>query len=271
MKEWIYEWIFKVWVWENLWGNEIIKRQFGIREEQETEIKGTMKEVFQERSTVLKVLHSCDLAFFISTFSIFFYYWCFCLSMQILIFFCYKKLQLKFNVEGNIYVKHESRVLWLKCRTLSSPHFSSLYLKACSENLKKHTSWSFPPFTFTAPVLNIPHMSDKLSELLSFSIASKVSIFKYALSSLTLKYLNCLTSLPFWLDNFQSSFKIQFKDYLLHIAVTHHASFLGIIKLPHVFRKALLKCVCECMCTHAMFVCMCGVGVCLLIHTMLFL
>lgn len=54
-------------------------RQFRIRGEQETEIKGTMKEVFQERSTVLKVLHSCDLAFFTSTFSFFFffYYWCF--------------------------------------------------------------------------------------------------------------------------------------------------------------------------------------------------
>lgn len=109
-----------------------------------------------------------------------------------------------------------------------------LCLKLCSENLKMHASWSFSPFTFAAPVLNIPHMSAKLSEILPFSIASKVCIFKYALSSLTLNYLNCLSSLPFWLDDFQSSFKIQFKDYLLHIAVIYHTSFLGIIKLWRV-------------------------------------
>lgn len=113
-------------------------RQFRIRGEQETEIKGTMKEVFQERSTVLKVLHSCDLAFFTSTFSFFFFllllvlFACLCRSW---FFCCYKKLQLKFNAEGNIYVKHESRVLWLSSQ---DSELSSLFL-----SLSQSMLWEF--------------------------------------------------------------------------------------------------------------------------------
>lgn len=102
-----------------------------------------------------------------------FFYWCF-LSVHVpsiifqdpwmLIFFLSCRtfqLKSKSNMEDNIRVKHETRVLWLNSRTLWAPLTVSFshYLKACSEIWEKHASWSFPSFTFAALYILMCHLS----------------------------------------------------------------------------------------------------------------
>lgn len=156
----------------------------------------------------------------------------FCLSMCLLLFseihgfwsfYSCRTPQRKSSVLGNVYVKPESRIVWLEPNTLWAPFplpFSH-YLKAGPE-IGRASFLIFPSIYICCSCFE---GTSRATELLAFSIPSQACIFKYALLSPQNSSAG-LPLLPFCLSDFWSPFKIQFKDYLLRRAAAHQGSFL---------------------------------------------
>ena len=135
----------------------------------------------------------------------------------------------------------ESSALWAPL-TLPFSH----YLKVGPESLKKYPSWSFPPFTFAAPALNIPQVLLKVVFFLPF----KPVFLNMLYSHLQIPQVAYPYSLSAWVISGHLS------RFSLKIIFSIQESLISTVsldlRLPHNFRKTS-ECVCVCVCV----VCLC--------------